>query len=172
MRLPRRCAAGFTLIELLAVLAILALTALLVIPRLPAAQSSSLRSSARNLAAALRYTQDQAIVRKTPYRLTVDLRAGTCALLQVTEAGEGVTPADPFFSRQLLADGITVSGALVANLGAVSAGEVTVPIGPGGLSELLAVYLQNGRGEQFTVMAFPQGGRVTVVAGRQESALL
>ena len=54
---------GFTLIEMVVVITIISLVALLVLPRLPSTDAANLRSSARSLAAVIRYLGDQSVTR-------------------------------------------------------------------------------------------------------------
>jgi general secretion pathway protein H len=73
VRYVRPSTTGFTLIELLAVLFILALVAAIVVPSLGGNDLLELKSAARNLAAGLRYTRNQALNDNHAAALAVDV---------------------------------------------------------------------------------------------------
>ena len=73
VRYVRPLTNGFTLIELLAVLFILALVAAIVVPSLGGDEVLELKSAARNLAAGLRYTRNQALNDNRAAALSVDV---------------------------------------------------------------------------------------------------
>ncbi|GFE57257.1 prepilin-type N-terminal cleavage/methylation domain-containing protein [Geobacter sp. AOG1] len=158
---------GFTLIELVVVLAILAMVALLVFPRLPSTSAANLRSSARTLAATIRYMGDKAVTSKNAYRLRVNLTDTRLAVVKMVN-GEESTDTDPFFSRQILADGVTIEDVTIPRLGKVTAGEVAVNFGPAGLEDFAIIHLKGSRDTHFTVTAYPQNGKVKVEEGYQE----
>ena len=56
-------------------------------------------------------------------------------------------------------------------LGKVSEGEVVIDIGGAGLTEFLTIHLTTGADRAFTVTAFPNNGRVKILAGYEESTL-
>lgn len=159
--------AGFTLIEMVVVVAIIAMLAMLVFPRLPSMGATNLRDSARNLAAAIRYLGDKAITTKGAYRLKIDLTGDTLVVRKV-ENGEEGADSDPFFSRRLLADGIDVEDVRIPRLGKLSAGEVSVSFGPAGLEDFVTIHLKGNQGGHYTVVAYPQNGKVKVSEGYQE----
>lgn len=158
---------GFTLIELAVVLAILATVALLVFPRLPSTDATNLRGSARALAATIRYTGDKAVTAKSAYRLRVNLTDNRLAVIKMVN-GEESTDTDPFFSRQILAEGINIEDVSTPRLGKIAGGEVTVNFGPGGLEDFVVIHLQGSRDRHFTVTAYPQNGKVKVEEGYRE----
>lgn len=158
---------GFTLIEIVVVLVILSVVVLLVFPRLPSSEGTRLRNSGRALAAVIRYLGDRSVTTKTAYRLHFDLSNGGVTVRKLA-GKEEVSPEDPFFSRPLLADGVTVEDVEVPSLGRVAIGEVAVPFGPSGLGEFLVVHLKGTKGDHLTVIAYPENGKVTVLEGYQE----
>jgi len=159
---------GFTLIELTVVIVILAIVALIVIPRLPSTQSARLRSSARSLAAAIRYLEDRSMTTKEEYRLRFDLGDNTITVTRRKADGDSTAPEDPFLGRRLLGEGVKMEDILVPQLGKVAEGEVVVPIGPAGIGSFLTVHLKGSAGDRFTVQAFPAGGKVKVLPGYEE----
>ncbi|QWV94031.1 prepilin-type N-terminal cleavage/methylation domain-containing protein [Geomonas oryzisoli] len=159
--------AGFTLLELMVVIFIIALAAGIVLPRLPEPEATRLKSSARNLASGLRFLNDQAIVTKKVYRLHLQLGENTTRITEVSPSGEELQPADQFMGRRLIEEGIDIEDVSVGSRGAVTEGEVVIPFGPGGVGDGVTIHLKGGK-EQFTVTAYPSGGKVTVQAGYQE----
>jgi general secretion pathway protein H len=161
---------GFTLIELVVVVAILSLVALLVIPLLPSTDAANLRSSARRLSAVIRYLGERSVTTKSPYRMRLDLTDNTITVKQIVN-GEETAPDDPFFARKLLADGVTIEDVEIPRLGKLGVGEVTIFFGGRGLEEFIIIHLKGGKENRFTVMAFPDGGKVKVLEGYQEVKL-
>ena len=158
---------GFTLIELVVVLAILAMVALLVFPRLPSTDAASLRGSARNLAATIRYLGDKSVTTKNAYRLRINLSDTRLMVVKMVDGEEG-TDSDPFFSRQILSDGINVEDVTIPRLGKIATGEVSLNFGPGGLEDFALIHLKGSRDSHFTVTAYPQNGKVEVEEGYLE----
>lgn len=170
----RRRPGGFTLLELVVTIAILALAMALVLPRLPAVGNADLKSSARRLAGALRYLNDQAVATRTAYRLKLVPGEGTVEIKVLLPAGSttiGEEPKlEPFLQERLLADGVTVADVVTGRGGRVAEGEVTVDFGAGGLQDYLAVHLAGTGGRRYTVRAYPSTGRVRVDEGSVEEA--
>jgi general secretion pathway protein H len=71
----------------------------------------------------------------------------------------------------VLADGIALEDVRLPRLGTVTSGQVQLDVGPGGVNEFLTIHLSSSAGKQWTVMAFPQNGKVTVGEGYIEKAL-
>jgi general secretion pathway protein H len=162
---------GFTLIEMVVVLVILAMAAAIVIPRLPDTRGAALGSSARNLATFIRYSEDQVTLSRQPLRIRLSPGTGNISVFTVSQSGTELPPKDPFFSRPVLADGITFSDIQLPRLGTVNSGELMLDIGPAGLSDFVTFHIKNENGIEMTVMAFPVGGRVKVEEGRKEISL-
>ena len=162
---------GFTLIEIVVVISILSLVALLVLPLLPSAESANLRSSAKSLAAAIRYLGDRSVTAKTVYRMHLNLTDGTVTIRSTGPQGEELSPDDNLLGRKFLSDGIAIQDVELPRLGKVTTGEVVVAFGGAGLEEFLTIHLQGARGSHFTVAAFPNSGKVKVLDGYQEAKL-
>jgi general secretion pathway protein H len=161
---------GFTLMEMVLVIVILSMVTILVLPRLPSTEGTELRTSARSLAAAIRYLGDLSITSKAPHRLHFNLTDGTITITRKNDDGEDVPPEDTFLGRQFLADGVTLEDVELQRLGKVSSGEVLVDFGVGGLEEFVSIHLKGSGGGQFTIDAFPQSGKVKVFEGYREAA--
>jgi len=78
----RRSDRGFTLLELLVVLAVLALTAAVMLPALTGGDGVELRTTAREVAAALRYARSRALTENRDAAFEVDVEAN-----RMTSAG-------------------------------------------------------------------------------------
>ncbi len=162
--------AGFTLLELLVVLAVLSMVAAIVLPRLPVPEAKALQRSAKGVAALLRTIDNEATTSKTTYRLTFDLGLEQLRVKEL-RGGEEVAPTDAHLVRPVLAEGIALEDVRLPRLGTVSSGQVQLDIGPGGLNEFLTIHLAAPAGAKYTVMAFPQTGKVKVSEGYLEQAL-
>lgn len=159
--------AGFTMIELMVVIVIIAMAAAIVFPRLPDTEAAKLKNSARNLASGIRFLNDQAIITKKVYRLHLDLTQNSTRISQLSATGDELQPEDQFMSRQLVEKGIEIEDVTVPRLGLVTEGEVTIPFGPGGSGDGITIHLKGGE-KQFTIIAYPSGGKVKVLEGYQE----
>jgi len=163
-----RLASGFTLIEMVVVIVILSMVALLVIPRLPSTDAVRLKSSARSLASAIRYMGDRSVTAKIHYRLLFNLGDGSVSVKKVTADGEEVAADDPLLSRFALADGVIIEDIRISSLGKLAEGEVNVDFGAAGLAEFLTIHMKGAGGGRFTLLAYPNSGKVRVLDGYRE----
>lgn len=159
---------GFTLLELVVVLVILAGVAALVLPRLTVLLDESTRSSARNISTLLRYLDERAVAGRSRYRLQVDLNEQRITVLQVAASGELRPPDDPFLLRTPLVGDARIADIMTDRTGTVTSGTVTIPYGPGGLSEPVLLHLGTAETQQYTVQALPVSASVKVAKGRLE----
>lgn len=160
---------GFTLIEIAVVLAIIAMVLVLVIPRLPSSEHEDVKASARNLAATLRYMQDKAAPSGTTYYLQMEPGTDSVQILQDAADGSKKEAEDPLLQQRPVREGIIVADVVRPRLGKVTGGEVTLPVGPGGVRA--TIHLRSPDGTFWTVMAFPSSGKIKVYEGYQENAL-
>jgi general secretion pathway protein H len=158
---------GFTLVEMIVVIVIISLTAMMVLPLLPSTDAANLRSSARSLAAVIRYLGDRSVTTKVPYRMELGVADATVKVKKL-ENGELVAPGDPFLAGRFLAEGITIEDVEIPRLGKVDDGEVTMDFGGAGLGDPAVIHLKGVSDLHFTVTALPGGGRVEVREGYQE----
>ena len=161
---------GFTLIEMVVVVTILSLVAAVVLPLLPSTDAASLRSSARRLSTVIRYLGDRAVTTKDHYRMRLDLSENKVLVKKIVN-GEETAPEDPFFSKSILADGVSVEDIEVPRLGKTSEGAVDIDFGVAGLGDFTVIHLKGANDAHFTVTALPYGGRVEVLEGYQEMKL-
>lgn len=152
------------------VLAVMAITAAIVIPRLPMPEATELRRSARGMAALLRTVDNEAVTRKVTYRITFDMVMEQVTVREM-RGGEESMPKDVRLSRPVLSEHVAIEDVRLPRLGTVASGQVQLDIGPAGLSEFITIHLQSPDGNKYTVMAFPQTSKVTVVEGYIERAL-
>jgi general secretion pathway protein H len=162
---------GFTLIELAVVLAIIGMVLMLVIPRLPSTEHENLKTSARTLAATLRYMQDRAAMGKTVYYLRLEPGTDTVKVLEGAADGGEKEPGDPLLQQRPVKEGIVVADVVIPRMGKMNEGQVRLEVGLGGLRDFAAIHLRSPDGTFWTVMAFPSGGKVKIYQGYQEEAL-
>jgi general secretion pathway protein H len=159
--------AGFTLIEIMVVIVIISLAAALVLPRLPHPEGMRLKSSARNLASGIRFLSDRAIITKASYRLHLNMSDNSVQIAKLGSNGKEEAPDDEFMSRKLIEEEISIEDVTAPGVGKLSEGEAAIDFGPGGISECLTIHLK-GWGDQYTVIAYPFGGKVEVLEGYKE----
>ncbi len=164
--------AGFTLIELTVVIVILSIVAVLVFPRLPSTREGDLRSSARNLAAGLRYLVDKAIATKQYYRLTINIGSGRMEVTRILPDNEEVAVTDVTLSRLSLHDQTGFEDIVSSRLGKQAEGEVVLEFSPLGANEFIVFHLKSEDGSRhYTVALYPGSGRVVVLNGYQDGTL-
>jgi len=152
------------------VIVVLSLVTLLVWPLLPSTDATSLRQSARTLATVIRYLGDRSVTTKTAYRVEFGLTDGTVTVKKIVN-GEETAPEDPFFSRKILADRVTVEDVEIPRLGKLTEGTVNVDFGVAGLGEFMIIHLKGAKEAHFTLTAYPEGGKVEIAEGYQEMKL-
>jgi len=162
---------GFTLIELVIVLAIISMVMLLVLPRLPLTTSENLKSSARTLAATLRYLQDRAVTSRKNYILRMEPGTGSFSILETGADGSEKTSADPLLQKKPLKEGIIIADIVIPRFGKMTDGQSRLDIGAAGLRDFLTIHLKSSDGAFWTVMAFPSSGKVKLYDGYQMEAL-
>jgi general secretion pathway protein H len=155
---------------MMVVIVIIAVCAALVIPRLPSPEGTRLKNSARNLAAGIRFLNDQAVITKGIYHLKLNLAESSTAIVKMSAIGDELPPDDQFLGRRFIEEGITIEDVTVPRLGTVTEGELVIPFGPGGTPDCMTIHLLGGK-EHYTVIAFPSGGKVKVLEGYQEVTL-
>lgn len=153
------------------VIAILSLVTMLVVPRLPQAESTELRSSASSLAATLRYLGDSSVTSKTYYRLHLNISANSLRVTRKLPSGDEVPSGDQFFDRKILAGQVVLTDVQTSRLGKVTEGEVLIDFNSAGLSEYLTIHLKSGVAKEITVVGFPGTGKVKILDGYQELSL-
>lgn len=153
---------GFTLIEMVVVIVILSIIALLVYPKLPSVGDGDLRTSARSIAATIRYLEDLAITTRSSYRMRFNLDDATLVVKKIGADGSEQTADDLLLSRKILAEEIRISDVTSSRLGKISIGEVNLDFGPLGLREFVSIHLLSPKGHYYTVQAYPRSGRVKV----------
>ena len=149
------------------VIVIIVISASVVLPRLPDTEAGKLKSSARNLASAIRFLNDQAIITKGIYRLQLNMTEGSTTISMLSPGGEEVAPDDNFMKRRIIEEGIAIEDVTDPQLGKVTEGEVQIHFGPGGNRNGVTIHLKGGE-KQYTVIAYPSGGKVKVLEGYQE----
>jgi len=160
---------GFTLLELVVVMVVLSLALAMVLPRLPFMQEANLRSSARQVAALLRYLDERAVATKSSYRLLIDLDQNHIKVLKRSVTGEDLPVNDPYLQRSPVSKGIIISDLSTERQGRIISGQVLVPYGPAGLVEPLLIHLELPAGSSYTVQALPVSSTVRVFAGYQDT---
>ncbi len=162
---------GFTLIELMIVLAIISMLMMLVLPRLPSSEHENLKSSARTLAATLRYLQDRAATAQVGYVLRLEPGSDSIKVLELGKDGSEKQPSDPLLQKRPISEGIQLADVIIPRLGKVTDGQLRLEVGRGGLRDFVTFHLRSPAGAFWTVMAFPSSGKVKVFDGYQMEAL-
>jgi general secretion pathway protein H len=161
--------AGFTLIELAVVLAIIGMIVILVVPRLPSSDSENLKTSARMLASALRYTQDRASAGRTTYYLLIEPGTDRISFRESAADGSEKEPADPQLQKRVIREGIQVADVVIPRMGRISDGQLRLGIGMEGIRDFTTIHLRSSNNSFWTVMAFPSSSKVKVYEGYLET---
>jgi len=161
---------GFTLLELLVVVLIIGLISALVMPRLAASLPGvQLKSTARAVAASLRYARSQAVFESTPYMAILDNRQKLLAvepLEKAIDAAESdrlriIVDGSKFQKVYEFPDEVEFAG---SNTSDADEGRDLFPIlfFPGGDSTGGTIVLKNVRQKQYTVTVDPITGAVEI----------
>lgn len=146
---------AFTLIELIIVIFIISLTTALVMPNLWDAGERAVKAEAQHIGNTLRYVYDEAIGKKIPFLIKIDLDRDAWKFESESE------------SRNFtMKDNVMFRDVIVPSLGEVSSGEVTLAFGPMGSEEPVIIHLVKNEAE-FTVTFNHISGRAKVHRGYQ-----
>lgn len=144
---------AFTLIEIIIVIFIISLTTALIMPNLWQSEERVLKSEAKRIGNTLRYIYDEAIARKQPYLLTIDLDNDSWSFESEKE------------SRSFeMMDDIMFKDIIIPSLGEISFGLATFNFGPMGPEEPITVHL-SGKETEYTVIFNHLIGRAKVHEG-------
>ena len=166
-----RRTAGFTLIELSIVLLLLTLMFSIAVPRLSDLTEFNLKSSARQLAAMMRYLYAEAGFKKTYYSLIFDLSSQSywveAPRLDVeTREIQMVEIADQaLLQRRKLPAGIRFREIKIGSQDAQAEGKIEMHFFPGGYADPTTVHLQDRKNREYTIFLIPLSGRVLVRSG-------
>ena len=156
---------GFTLIEMMVVLMLIAIVAAVVVPRMGALEGANLKSSARNVAGAVRITYATAIVNKKPYRICFDLEDQTFSV-EEKSGDEYVKAKDSLLGSRALPENIYFKKIEVMDRTCEDWCKEYLYFSPGGYVEEAAIYLttEDG-GRNISVFTKPMIGRAEIVLG-------
>ncbi len=163
---------GFTLLELLVVLTIISISVAIVGPRFLGPMSGmQLRTSAKKMAASLRYARSLATAEKTPYVAQFDIDKGQLSLKATPDETDEALEADPesdgdgpvtikprVFS---LPEGVRLEKALSID-SEVDSGIFEIIFSPNGNTSGGAVILTNERGRHYKISVDLVMGTVTL----------
>jgi prepilin-type N-terminal cleavage/methylation domain-containing protein len=160
--------AGFTLLELLLTLFIIGLLVTVLLPRFGDIGGARLESSARRLAALVRYLNGEAAFSGHIYRIRYDLGEHSYAvqvLVPSHEASEFVADPSPMSQPVKLPSGISFADIRVPQAGRMNTGQVFTHFYPHGYVDPTVVHLQDQRARMMTVVIPPITGEAKVYEG-------
>ncbi len=165
---------GFTLIELSIALLLLTLMFSIAIPRFSELTEINLRSSARQLAAMMRFLYAEAGFKKTYFSLIFDfssqsywveaprLNPETKEIQMVEIADQALIP------HRKLPTGIRFREIKIGSQEALHDGKAELHFYPGGYADPASIHLQDRKEREYTIFLIPLSGRVLVQAGNFE----
>jgi len=159
---------GFTLLELTVVLFIIGLLVAVLVPRFGDLSGARLESSARRLAALVRYLNGEAAFRSQLYRLNYDLDRQIYWVTVLTanqEATEFLPDSSPLARPVQLPTNVAFADVRVSNAGRVSAGQVYTHFYPQGYTDPTIIHLRDQRSRMVTIMIPPLPAEVRVQEG-------
>ena len=166
---PRsRAPNGFTLLELSLVLFIIGLLVTVIVPRLGDLSGTRLESSARRLAALVRYLNGEAAFSSQLYRLNYDLdkRLYWVSVLAASRDATEFIPDDSPLARPVqLPPSITFVDVHVPSAGRVRTGQVYTHFYPQGYTDPTVIHLRDQHSRIVTVTIPPLPAEVGVYEG-------
>jgi prepilin-type N-terminal cleavage/methylation domain-containing protein len=159
---------GFTLLELSLVLFIIGLLVTVVVPRLGDLSGTRLESSARRLAALVRYLNGEAAFSSQLYRLNYDLdkRIYWVSVLAASRDATEFIPDDSPLARPVqLPPSITFVDVHVPSAGRVSTGQVYTHFYPQGYTDPTVIHLRDQHSRIMTVTIPPLPAEVGISEG-------
>lgn len=160
--------AGFTLLELTLVLFIIGLLVTVLLPRLSDLGSARLETSARRLAALVRYLNGEAAFSGRIHRIRYDLSEQVYAvqvLVPSRETNEFVLDSSPLSQTVSLPPGITFADIRVPTVGRVNSGQVYTHFYPHGYVDPTVIHLRDQQARVMTVLIPPITGEAHVYEG-------
>ena len=159
---------GFTLLELTVVLFIIGLLVAVLVPRLGTLSGARLDTSARRLAAAVRYLHGEAAFRSQLYRLNYDLDRQTywvTVLTPTNNTAEFLPDQSPLSRPVQLPPSISFADVRVPSVGRVSTGRVYTHFYPQGYTDPTIIHLRDQSSRVVTVTIPPLPAEVGVHDG-------
>jgi len=156
--------AGFTLLEVMVTLAVIGLAATIVLPRLRDGSDLRLESEGRQLADAVNFGRDRAVLTGTPMRLVLDLDAERWMLGRPGPAAtEVVSAPGPLDRPRLLAASTRFRSVAVGGAPIVQHGVVALEFLPAGDGLPARLDLADERGATLGIVVPAASGRAVVV---------
>jgi Tfp pilus assembly protein FimT len=139
-----------------------------VAPRLGDIAGARLHTSARRLAAVVRYLSGEAALRNRPYRLNYDLDKHVywvTALVSTQESAEFKFDASPLARPVQLPPTITFADVQIPGIGRVSAGQASTSFHPQGYADPTVIHLRDQRSHAVTILIPSLTGEARVYEG-------
>lgn len=156
---------GFTLVELSIVLALLAISASLVIPQLGQLTDANVKAQARYFQGTMEYATTQAVARRRPHRLYIDLDKGTYWIAAQGEYGRyRALENDPLGKERPLRDGVILEDVFVVDT-IYKKGVTYIEFLPDGTMDPALIHLTTDDKVEYTVIADEFTGLASVDVG-------
>jgi type II secretion system protein H len=165
---PASSLQGFTLLELSLVLFIIGLLVTVLVPRLGGLEHARLETSAKRLAALVRYLHGEAAFRGQTYRIQYDLdqhRYEVQVLTPSQATKTFVADESPLSQTVQLPTNVTFADIRVPSVGRVRAGQVFTHFYPQGYTDPTVVHLRDQQSRTMTVIIPPITGEAAVYEG-------
>lgn len=159
---------GFTLLELSLVLFIIGLLVMVLVPRFGGLERARLDTSAKRLAALVRYLHGEAAFRGRTYRIQYDLdqqRYGVQVLAPSQATKTFVADESSLSQTVQLPTNVTFADIRVPSIGRVRGGQVFTHFYPQGYTDPTVVHLRDQQSRTITVIIPPITGEAAVYEG-------
>jgi len=165
---PVSHSSGFTLLELSLVLFIIGLLVTVLVPRLGGFEHARLDTSAKRLAALVRYLHGEAAFRGQTYRIQYDLdqhQYGVQILIPSQATKTFVADESPLSQTVQLPTNVTFADIRIPSIGRVHTGQVFTHFYPQGYTDPTVIHLRDQQSRTVTVLIPPITGEATVYEG-------
>lgn len=158
---------GFTLLEMMVVIIIIGTVMAIAIPRMNDAFEVNLKSAIRRMGGAFQFSFNESVIKQTPLRLNFDFETGRywlTALAVEGNTGQFVPIETDLLGESQLPSGVYFEDVVTPHdMEKRTEGEdIFIGFFPTGFVERAVIHLASEDGRQYTLLAHPLTGKVTV----------
>ena len=153
---------GFTLLEIMIVVTIMAIVVGIGLPRFQSIFDVQIKSAIRRLVGTVRFTFNEAAMKKGFYRLFYDINENQYYVQRLAVTGEFLEEETSMLKKQTLPAGIMFEDVVTIHAGKIDEGVTFTQFFPNGYAERTVIHLKDAYETQYSLVIHPLTGRVEV----------